>query len=199
MKINVEKAKLIPLTHVSQSSFELDGYWIIMSQRLANVEYKMKYPFTKYSSCTCEWAIRKNLCKHQIVIILMVTNVTQEDVIDYYGTWFSSNRKGLVAMFMNRKYISNDLDSEDDGEDNGDKGVIAIGLIGTMEEVVLPTDKVRAFDELESLSVPLERTLVHLHHTMKEIIEKCTQGGVTLCDHATSIMKVVALEIQNIG
>jgi hypothetical protein len=33
---------------------------------------------------------------------------------------------------------------------------------------------------------------------MKEITEECTQGGVALCDHATSIMKVVAWKIQNI-
>ncbi len=36
-----------------------------------------------------------------------------------------------------------------------------------MEEVVLPTDEVRAFDELENSSVPLEGTLVHLHHTRR--------------------------------
>jgi len=36
---------------------------------------------------------------------------------------------------------------EDDNEVNGDKGVIIIGLIRTMEEVVFPTNKVRAFDE----------------------------------------------------
>jgi hypothetical protein len=33
---------------------------------------------------------------------------------------------------------------------------------------------------------------------MQEIIEECTQGGVALCDHATSIIKVVASKIQNI-
>ncbi len=44
-------------------------------------------------------------------------------------------------------YISDDSYSKDDSEVNGDKGVINIGLIGTMEDVVLPTDKVRAFDE----------------------------------------------------
>jgi hypothetical protein len=35
----------------------------------------------------------------------MVTNVTQEDVIDYCGTWFGSNRVGLVAKFVDPKYI----------------------------------------------------------------------------------------------
>jgi hypothetical protein len=75
-KTSVEKAALIPFTHVSQSSFEIDNYWIVRNQHLANVEYKMKSPFIEYSGYTCEWAIRRNFRKHQIVIILMVTDVT---------------------------------------------------------------------------------------------------------------------------
>jgi hypothetical protein len=57
VRTNVEKATLNPLTHVSQPSFETNGYWIARIQRLANVKYKIKYPFTKYSGCTCEWAL----------------------------------------------------------------------------------------------------------------------------------------------
>jgi hypothetical protein len=98
----------------------------------------------------------------------MVTNVTQEDVIDYYGTWFRFNREGLVAMLTNPKYILDDLDFKDDCETNGDKRIIDIGLIRTMEKVVLHMDKVKAFNELESSNFPFEGTLVHLHHTMKE-------------------------------
>jgi hypothetical protein len=128
----------------------------------------------------------------------MVIDVTQKDVIDYCGTWFGSNCKGLATMFVDPKYIPDGLDFEDDSEANGDERVIDIGLIGTMEEVVLPMDEVKAFDELESSSVPFKVTLVHLHHTMKEVAEGCTQGAVALCDHAISIMKVVALEIKNI-
>jgi hypothetical protein len=71
----------------------------------------------------------------------MVTNVTQEDVIDYYGTWFESNCGGLVTMFVDPKDISDDSNFKVDGEANGDERVIDIGLIGTMEEVVLPMDK----------------------------------------------------------
>jgi len=56
----------------------------------------------------------------------MITNVTQEDVIDYCGTWFESNCVGLVAMFVDPKYISNDLDSKDDGEVNGDEKVLTL-------------------------------------------------------------------------
>jgi hypothetical protein len=46
------------------------------------------------------------------------------------------------------------------------KKVIDIGLIGTMEEVVLPTKENKAFDELESSMFLWRETLAHLHHTM---------------------------------
>ncbi len=70
-----------------------------------------------------------------------------------------------------------------------------IGLIRTMEEVELPTKEDKDLDELESSNVPLEGTLAHLHHTMQDIIRECTQGGITFCDHATLIMKVLASRI----
>jgi fumarate reductase subunit C len=44
--------------------------------------------------------ITREFLQAPIVIILTITNVTQEDVIDYCGTWFRSNRKALAAMFM---------------------------------------------------------------------------------------------------
>jgi len=40
--MNVGKATLIPIMHVSQPSFETNGYWIIRSQHLVNVAYKVK-------------------------------------------------------------------------------------------------------------------------------------------------------------
>jgi len=33
---------------------------------------------------------------------------------------------------------------------------------------------------------------------MQEITNECKGGGIQLCDHATSLLKVVALDIQNI-
>jgi hypothetical protein len=51
----------------------------------------------------------------------MVTDVTQEDVIDYCEKWFESNCGSLVAMFVNPKYISDDSNFKDDGEGYGDE------------------------------------------------------------------------------
>ncbi len=64
----------------------------------------------------------------------MVTDVTQEDVIDYCEKLFESNCGGLVAMFVDPKYISNDSNFKDDGEAYDDERVINISLIETMEE-----------------------------------------------------------------
>ncbi len=51
---NVEKAALIPLTHVYQPILESDGASGIRSQSLPNVIYRVKFPFTKIF---CEWAL----------------------------------------------------------------------------------------------------------------------------------------------
>jgi hypothetical protein len=114
----------------------------------------------------------------------MVIDVTQEDVIDYCEKWFESNCGSLVAMFVDPQYISDDSNFKDDGETYGAKRVIDISLIETMEEIMLPMNEVKAFDELESSIGPLERTLTHLHHTMLGIVKECTQGGVALRDYA---------------
>jgi len=37
VKTSVEKATLIPLMHVSQPSFETNGYWIVRNQYLVNM------------------------------------------------------------------------------------------------------------------------------------------------------------------
>ncbi len=52
---------------------------------------------------------RKSL-QTPIVIILMVMDVTQEDVIEYYGTWYGSNHGGLPTMFVDPKHIADGLD-----------------------------------------------------------------------------------------
>jgi hypothetical protein len=54
---NVEKVAFIPLTHVYQPTFESDETWGIQSQRLPNVIYVTKFPFTEIFCCTCEWAL----------------------------------------------------------------------------------------------------------------------------------------------
>jgi hypothetical protein len=76
---NVEKAALIPLTHLYQPTLESDGAWGIWSQQLPNVIYVVKFPFIEIFCCTCEWALRGNMCKHQIVVIFTCTDISQKE------------------------------------------------------------------------------------------------------------------------
>ncbi len=68
MNTSVDKMALIPLAHVTQPSFESDGSWTKNNQDLVNVAYKMKYLVIEYTSCTCEWLLQGNICKHRLVL-----------------------------------------------------------------------------------------------------------------------------------
>jgi hypothetical protein len=84
----------------TQPTFENDGTWGIQSQRLPNVIYVVKFPFTKIFCCTCEWALQGNICKHEIVVIFTCINIFGKDIIKYCGTWYGSHLRGLDHMFV---------------------------------------------------------------------------------------------------
>ncbi len=102
VKANVEKATLIP-TPLSPM-----GCMILMKlvmhgcagQQCPNVTYKVSLLFTKYVSYTCEWVLCENLCKHQVVILLMCIDFTKENIIQYYGTCYGSNREGFQTLYI---------------------------------------------------------------------------------------------------
>jgi hypothetical protein len=107
----VEKALLIPHTHVVQSTFEgeiNDGVWMVWSQQNSNVIYKVWAPFIAYACCVYEWALCNNLCKHQIIVLLTCTYLTKGNIIEYCGTWFRTNCGGFKTMFMDPTYLQLD-------------------------------------------------------------------------------------------
>jgi hypothetical protein len=56
---------------------------------------------------------------------------------------------------------------------------------------------VKSSDTINS-STPMERLLAQLVTTMQEITNECKEGDVTLCEHATSHMKILACNTRNI-
>ncbi len=88
VKASVEKATLIPYTHVTHG---IDDYneighaWMVRNQQCLDVTYKVSFPFTKYTCCTCEGALRGNLCKHQVVIFYMCIDLTEEILFNIVG------------------------------------------------------------------------------------------------------------------
>jgi hypothetical protein len=198
---SVENVAFIPLTHVYQPTLESDGAWGIQSQCLPNVIYMVKFPFTEIFCCTCEWALRGNMCKHQIVVILIWINIPQEDIIHYCGTWYGSHRGKLGDMFADPQQIINDMESNDDDKDEhleGDDGIMEFDGLMNMEQNDLPMGAIVRSNDIINSSTPMEKALPQLVTIMQEITNECKEGDVTLCEHATSHMRVLACEIHNI-
>ncbi len=169
---NVGKTTFIPLIHVYQPTLENDGAWGVRSQHLPNVIYVVKSPFTEITCCTCEWALRGNMCKHQIVAILTCTNIFREDIIHYYGTWYGSHCGGLNHMFADPQHIPNDMESNDDDKDEhleSDDGIMEFDGLMNMEQNDVPMGAIVGSNDTIKSSTPMEKALAQLVTTMQEI------------------------------
>ncbi len=127
VKTNVGKATLIPhtdVTHGIDDSKKTGHAWMVRSQQHPNMTYKVPLPFTMYACCTCEWVLRGNLCEHQVAIFVTCTDLTKENIIQYCGTWYVSDRGGIVAMFVDPTYLQiyeNEFDYEETDVDHSKK------------------------------------------------------------------------------
>jgi len=105
---SVDKTSQIPYTDVISPTFEGDDgddVWQVRSQYHPNVTYKIYASFTKYANCTCEWALRGNFCKHQIVVLLMCIDLTTKNIIEYCSTYYGTHCGGLKCMFIDPTYL----------------------------------------------------------------------------------------------
>ncbi len=108
MATNIDKASQIPHTNVIPPTFEGDDgddVWRVQNQHHLSVTYKIHAHFTEYTSCTCEWALRSNFCKHQVIILLTCTNLTRENMMEYCGTYYGTHHGGLECMFIDSTYL----------------------------------------------------------------------------------------------
>jgi len=79
------------------------------------------------------------MCKHQIVVIFTCTDISQEDIIHYCGTWYGSHHGRLGHMFANPRHIPNDMESNDDEENEhlkGDDGIMEFDGLMNMEQMI---------------------------------------------------------------
>ncbi len=85
---------------------------------ILGVIYKILAPFIEYTNCTCEWALRSNFCKHQIVVLLTCTNLTMENITEYCSMYYGTHCGGLKCMFANLGYLQLDDGASDDEDCN---------------------------------------------------------------------------------
>jgi hypothetical protein len=104
-------------------------------------------------------------------------------------------------MFANPQHILDDMDSNDDDENDhleGDDRIMEFDGLMNMEQNDLPMGAFVGFNEIINSSTPMERALAQLVTIMQEITNEYKEGNVTLCEHATSHMRVLACNIHNI-
>ncbi len=70
--------------------------------------------------------------------------------------------------------------------------------IMNMEKNDLPMGAIVRSNDTINSSTPMEKALAQLVTIMQEITNECKEGDVTLCEHATSHMRVLACNIRNI-
>jgi len=117
--------------------------------------YKVPLPFTKYACCTCEWALRGNLCKHQVDILF---TCTKKYIIQYCGTWYGFDHGGFIAMFADPIYLhiyDNEFDDEKADEYHSEKPWVV-----DMCELMRPND---TSPNLEKKRSQPTFKFIHLH------------------------------------
>jgi hypothetical protein len=102
-------------------------------------------------------------------------------------------------MFTKLHLLDNNSNASNDNEKsdwitNGE-GVVDIGGF------IFPGDDISGFDDVKMLraqvsNAPMEQTMDQLKETMWNIIKDGTKGGVALCVHVTSLLKVVCANIR---
>ncbi len=106
----------------------------------------------------------------------------------------------LGHMFMDPRHIPDDMESNDDNENEhleGDDGITKFDGLTIMEQSDLFMGAIVGSNDIINSSTPMERAFAQLVIRMQEITNECKEGDVTLCEHATSHMKVLACNIRN--
>jgi hypothetical protein len=143
-----------------------------------------------------------NLCKHQVAIFLTCNDLTKENIIQYYGTWYGSDHGGFATMFANPTYLhinDNEFDDEEADENHFEKPWVV-----DMCELMRPNDtspnveKEKDHNQPSSSSTSTKKTIAHMGDIMQEFINEVKESGVQLIDHNTSLLHVIATDVQGI-
>jgi hypothetical protein len=77
-------------------------------------------------------------------------------------------------------------------------GIMEFDGLMNMEQNDLPMGAIVGSNDTINLSTPMERAFAQFVTTMQEITNEYKEGNVTLCEHATSHMRLLACNIRNI-
>jgi hypothetical protein len=128
--------------------------------------YKVPLPFTKYACCTHEWALRGNLCKHQVVVLLTCIDLIKENIIQYCGTWYGYDYGGFAIMFVDLTYLyiyDNESNDEEADEDHSKQPwVVDMRKLMTLDDTCPNVKKKKDRNQPSSSSTFIEITVARM-------------------------------------
>ncbi len=113
------------------------------------------------------------------MVILTCTNISQEDIIHYCGTWYGSHCGGSGHMFVDPWHILDDMESNGDDENEhleGDDQIIEFDGLMNMEQNDFPMGAIVRSNDTINSSTPMERALAQLVTTMQKITIECKKA-----------------------
>ena len=88
--------------------------WMCQSATYPENWYSLTYLHRDYACCDCKYTIRGNACKHQATIILKTTDVDQDCIVEYCGTYYGTTRGGLIEMCKSERKFRDENELDDD-------------------------------------------------------------------------------------
>jgi len=100
----------------------------------------------------------------------------------------------LICWTTIPMHLMIDDDERPEQVTNGE-GVVDIGGLISLGDDISTLDDVQVH-EAQASNVPMEGVMDQLKETMQDIMKECIEGGVALCIHATSFLKVVCANVH---
>jgi hypothetical protein len=102
-------------------------------------------------------------------------------------------------MFTNPHLLDNNSNAFDDDQKSdwviSGEGVVDIGGLISLGDDISTFDDVK-MPKAQASNAPMEWVMDQLKETMWDIMKECTKGGVALCIHVTSFLKVVCANVH---
>ena len=108
---NILKSNDIKSIHIVPPTYA-EGGWIVKYFDTYH-SYKVSCPYLRYSCCSCPSGLRGNFCKHQCAIILQYTDIPESMLLEFCGTYFGTNKRGIWTMFE-ASVLDDFLEDEDE-------------------------------------------------------------------------------------
>ena len=197
---DIIKAKTIPLEHIRRHETPMRG-WQVQSQDIPGRWYDVIDPYTSYASCSCEWCIRGNMCKHQLAIIKASTDIPWGVMLEFLGTYYGSLRGGIEAMFELSIPINpfedggvhecgDNIDNTDILEDNEEDMEDATNIGGDIDNV--------STQPLRQTQPSIEGCLLAIQKLQDDTREEAMGGGLLLVQQLQAMMTKTLTDVKRI-